>query len=64
VKRKYKQYAVYKGEKLLVMGTAKECAEHLGIKPMTVYFYSSPAYMDRIADLNNTERKITVRIDD
>lgn len=42
-----KQYAVYKGDDLLVIGTAEEIAEKLGIKKETVYFYASPAHKRR-----------------
>jgi hypothetical protein len=33
-------YAVYKGDQHLATGTVNECAEILGIKPETVYWYS------------------------
>lgn len=28
-----KEYAIYKGDTLLCIGTAEECAEHLNVKP-------------------------------
>ena len=40
-------YMLYKGEKPLIMGTAKELAEQLNVKKETIYFYSSPAYHRR-----------------
>lgn len=42
-----KQYAVYRGDDLLAIGTAEEIAEKLGIKKKTVYFYASPSYKKR-----------------
>ena len=40
--RKYTQeYALYKGDKLLIVGNVEECAKYLGIKKETVYWYSS-----------------------
>ncbi len=42
-----KQYAVYKGDDLLAIGTAEEIAEKLGIKKETVYFYASPTHKKR-----------------
>lgn len=42
-----KQYAVYRGDDLLAIGTAEEIAEKLGIKKETVYFYASPSYKKR-----------------
>lgn len=38
-----KHYAVYKGEKFLCEGTSKECAEYLGVRRDTIYFWCSPA---------------------
>nr|DAW57755.1 MAG TPA: hypothetical protein [Caudoviricetes sp.] len=38
-----KEYALYKGDNLLKIGTAEE----LGIKRETVLFYKSPAYNKR-----------------
>ncbi len=36
-------YAVYKGEDFLCEGTAKECADYLGVKAKTIYWWKSPA---------------------
>lgn len=38
-----KEYALYKGDKLLAVGTRKEIAEQMGIKPETVTFYGTPS---------------------
>lgn len=38
-----KEYAVYRGDDLIVMGTATECAEFLGVKKHTIYWYASPS---------------------
>lgn len=43
-----KEYAVYKGDDLLVIGTIQECAEFLGVKKETVKFYMTPTYQRRI----------------
>lgn len=45
--RPKKEYALYKGDNLLKIGTVEEIAEELGIKKETVYFYKSPAYNKR-----------------
>ncbi|MCK3935693.1 hypothetical protein HCC45_05025 [Streptococcus suis] len=39
-----KEYALYKGDKLLAIGTAKELAERFGVKVSTIHFYKSPTY--------------------
>ena len=46
-RRKRKEYALYKGEEIIAIGTAKEIADRVGIKETTVWFYKSPAYKKR-----------------
>jgi len=46
-----KEYALYKGDKLLAIGTAKELAEQFGVKVSTIHFYKSPAYIKRTSDV-------------
>lgn len=43
-----KEYAVYKGEELLVVGTVEECAEALGVQQRTILFYTYPTYQRRL----------------
>ena len=45
-----KYYALYKGDELLAMGTAKEIAKELGITEKVVRYYSSPAYIRRTSE--------------
>lgn len=56
---KKQEYAMYKGDEFLVMGTVKECAEYLGVSPRTIYWYSNPSARKRSP--NNT-RIIAERI--
>lgn len=42
------EYAVYKKEDLLCVGTIEECAEQLGVKTKTVFFYGTPTYQNRV----------------
>lgn len=59
------EYAVYKGESLICIGTANECAEHLGILPRTIRFYMTPSYKERVAKRKNARNYITViKLDD
>lgn len=39
-----KEYALYKGDELLAMGTKREIAEQLGISVRSVSFYGTPIY--------------------
>ena len=45
-----KEYALYKGDKLLAMGTKKEIAKQLGVKPSTIKFYTHPSYAKRTSE--------------
>lgn len=42
-----KEHALYKGEKLLGIGTVKELAELEKVKEATIHFYASPTYAKR-----------------
>ncbi|MGF0347628.1 hypothetical protein ACQR3P_28725 [Rhodococcus sp. IEGM1300] len=60
-----KEYAVYKGEKLLIMGTARECAKVLGVLPETVYYYTTDAYQRKLQKRGNPQNvRIAVCLDD
>lgn len=48
--REVKEYALYKGEELLGMGTKKEIAKQLGVSPSTVGYYGTPVYARRTSD--------------
>jgi len=43
-----KEFAIYRGDNLLVIGTEKECADLLGIDIQTLRFYRTPSYEKRI----------------
>lgn len=45
-----KEYALYKGEELLAIGTKREIAERLGVSPSTVGYYGTPVYARRTND--------------
>ena len=47
---KEKNYALYRGEKFIAIGTKKELAELLGVKVETISFYATPAYKKRTND--------------
>lgn len=44
-----KEYALYKGENLLAIGTAQEIADEMNVKKETVLFYEKPAYKKRVS---------------
>lgn len=45
-----KEYALYKGEKLMAMGTKREIAEQLGVSASTVGYYGTPVYARRTSE--------------
>lgn len=45
-----KEYALYKGDELLAMGTKREIAEQLGVSPSTVGYYGTPVYARRTTE--------------
>jgi len=50
-----KEYALYKGEDILAIGTLEEIAASLGVAVETVKFYGMPSYLKRIKGQNARE---------
>lgn len=48
--REAKEYALYKGEELLGMGTIRELAERFNVKITTLYYYRTPTYLKRTSN--------------
>lgn len=59
--RKTKEYAIYKGDELLVIGTKEECADALNVKPSTITFYLSRAYQQR--GKGSTKRLVAIKLE-
>lgn len=49
-----KEYALYKGERILYTGTIKEIAEQQGVKEQTIRQYGTPKYRKRNKDPQKT----------
>lgn len=59
------EYALYKGEQLLYIGTIKEIAEQKGVLPKSLHFYKTPSYKKRLANRKRTKNYITlVKLED
>lgn len=54
------EYAVYKGDSVVCIGTLNECAVYMGVLPETVRFYTTPTYQKRVAKRKNPRNYITV----
>lgn len=51
-----REYAIYKGDELLVIGTARECAEKLGVQLPYIHWLMTPTAKRRLAQRKNPER--------
>jgi hypothetical protein len=58
------EYAIYKGDTFLFMGTAKECAEHFGIKANTIYFIATKTYKERMMKMKGNNYKYAISVKD
>lgn len=54
-------FALYKGDRLIALGTAEDLARWQGVTAETIRYYSTPAHRRRAS---GTNRFIAVRIDD
>lgn len=59
------EYAVYKGDELLALGTDEQCSKLLDILPQSVRFLASEAHKRRVAKLKNPEEaRIAIKLED
>lgn len=57
------EYTLYKGDKLLSIGTVYQIANEMGIKLSTVLFYKSEAYKERLKTRNAKNARVLVAIE-
>ena len=53
-----KQYAMYKGDDCIAIGTIEELAKKLNIKVKTIKFYLTPTYKKRVKGSKNRRELI------
>lgn len=58
-----KEYALYKGDEILQIGTISEIAEKQKVKEKTVKFYKTRAYEKRIQNRKSKKAKILIEIE-
>ena len=59
------EYAVYKGDELLALGTDEQCGKLLDILPNTVRFRCHEPHKRRVAKLKNPEEaRIAIKLED
>jgi len=61
--KKGKEYALYKGEQLLIIGTIKEIAQNQNVKERTILYYQTPAYLRRNEKSYMKNYKVLVKLD-
>lgn len=63
--KKQIEYALYKGDKFIDIGTKEYLANKLGVQPRTIQFYSYPSNIKRISNKNKkyAERYITIKLE-
>lgn len=57
-----KEYALYKGEELLSMGTIREIAKDMGVKEKTILYYQTPTWEKRCKK-ENSKRRVLIKIE-
>ena len=58
-----KEYALYKGDKFIDIGTKKYLAELLNVDITTIEFYSTPSYKKRLNNRKSENAYIVVKIE-
>lgn len=51
--KRNREYALYKGENCLAIGTIEEIAKKMNVKYKTIYFYTMPTYKKRCKKSKN-----------
>lgn len=58
------EYALYKGEECLAIGTIKEIAEQTKVKVKTIRFYLTPTYKKRGLGDKSKNKRILIKLED
>lgn len=59
-----KEYALYKGDEILQIGTIQEIAKEQKVKEKTVEFYKTKSYEKRIQNRKNKNARILIEIEE
>jgi len=58
-----KEYAVYRGDEFLMMGTTDECVDYLGLTKTSFHYYHSPSYIRRLEEREVTKAIVVVKLE-
>lgn len=54
------EYSVYKGDDLVCIGTAQECAKAIGVKVSSIQWYATPSGKRHVEKCKRPEKCIVV----
>lgn len=57
------EYALYKGDNFIDLGTMSHLSSITGLKPNTLHYLGSPAYMQRLAKRKTTDAMVVIKIE-
>lgn len=63
MKAKAKEYALYKGEEILAIGTITEIAKNVGLSNSGVLYYKTPTYLNRLRRKNRLDGNVRILIE-
>lgn len=59
------EYALYKGDDLLAIGTISEIAKEMSVKVDTIKYYLTPSYLESVKSRKNpTNYRIMVKLEE
>lgn len=57
------EYALYKGDECLSIGTLKEIAKEMNVSTRTIKFYGTPTYKKRGLGEKSNNRRILIKLE-
>lgn len=61
--RPQKEYALYKGDEFIMIGTAEEIAKERHVHPKSIQFYATPTYKSRYKNRKYEKTYFLVEVD-
>lgn len=58
------EFAVYKGDEFQFIGTFEECAQRMGIKEQTFYYYLTDAYKRKVEKRGTKNPIIVLKLEE
>lgn len=62
--KRQKEYALYKGDTCLAIGTIEELAKKFNVQKKTLHFYKAPAHLKRAQKSRKGNYRVLVDIDE